>query len=153
MKLLIVYASNSGSTYLTSKIIENELKTANFDITCLKAVDVNVQNINSFDLILVGSPSWKVNDAEGQPHETISEFLDSLKKVKLNEKKVAFFGCGDTSYLHFCGAVDILEDFFKKANCVQIVPSLKIDGYYFDQTNNEAKAAAWATVLAEEISN
>ncbi len=149
MKVLISYASNSGSTYLVSQLIKETLVALRHDVVLQKSLDTQVKDVINADVWLVGSPSWKVNNKEGQPHEDILEMMSRLKDQNLDKKKVALFGCGDSAYLTFCGAVDELELFIKKVNAHQLVPSLKIDGFYFDIETNSKKTKAWATVLSE----
>lgn len=55
-------------------------------------------------------------------------FKDGMKEVKLNGKKAACFGPGDSSYPQFCKAVDILEERLKECGGEIVLDSLKIDG-------------------------
>jgi len=57
---------------------------------------------------------------------------------------VAVFGCGDSGYTHFCGAVDAIEEKAETLGALLIVGSLKIDG---DPDKNEV--VAWAQSVAD----
>jgi len=48
--------------------------------------------------------------------------------LKLSGKKFAVFGCVDSSYDYFCGAVDALEDRLSKLGATLVCESLRIDG-------------------------
>jgi sulfite reductase alpha subunit-like flavoprotein len=62
-----------------------------------------------------------------------------MDKANLSGKKVAVFGCGDSSYTHFCGAVDVIEEKAAQLGANVVMASLKIDG---DPDKDEA--VAWA---------
>ncbi len=151
MKALIAYASNSGSTYLTSLIIQEVLLAHSPQIHVKKAIEVGALDVLDYSLILLGSPSWGVDGKEGQPQETMSELLTRLKSANLAGKHFALFGCGDSSYLSFCGAVDVLEDFVKEVKGVQLVPSLRLDSFYFDLEKNKQLTDAWARQLIDSL--
>jgi flavodoxin I len=70
--------------------------------------------------------------------------MEKLKTQVYENKKFAIFGLGDSSYKHFCGAVDHLEELVKTMKGTLIVPSLRIDKFYSDQTGNMDKINAWA---------
>lgn len=146
MKLLISYASNSGSTYLVAKELA---KILNADIK--KAVDTKVIDFKDYDVILLGSPSWDVNNKEGQPHETMLALLEQIKNSDISGKQFAVFGCGDSSYLKFCGAVTEIENVLKAANAKLLCESLKIDSYYFDLDKNVKKVQKWGEDLNSKI--
>jgi len=43
-------------------------------------------------------------------------------------KRFAVFGCGDSTYDYFCGAVDAIEELIKAKGGTLVMESLKIDG-------------------------
>lgn len=151
MTALIVYASNSGSTHLVAKQISELLESAGIQCTVKKAVDTNSSDLQDHELILFGSPSWKVDGVEGQPHETMTTFLNSLDEKSFENKYLALFGCGDSSYLHFCNAVDVMNNTVTEKKATQLVEPLKIDAYFFDLDNNLAKVEEWALALSRKI--
>lgn len=153
MKLLIAYATNSGSTYHTTNIIKDVLEQNGHEVN-VKCADKTVpQEIKLYDVFLIGSPSWKVNDEEGQPHETISELLEQISKENhLTNKPFAAFGCGDKeSYLKFCQAVDIMEQKCTDLGGQKIADGLKVDAFYFQQEMNEELITEWAEQLLEKL--
>ncbi len=46
----------------------------------------------------------------------------------LDGRAFALFGCGDSSYTYFCGAIDVLEDRVQKLGGNLVFDSLRIDG-------------------------
>ena len=151
MEAMIVYASNSGSTYQTSKLIRDILKESGHNVTITKAVELDPKELKEYDLVLIGSPSWLVDGKQGQAHETIKALVESIPNNELQNKKMAFFGCGDKAYTFFCKAVDELEEFGMAQGATQVVPSLKIDEFYFNIDRNTEMAKAWAQVLSEQL--
>ena len=49
----------------------------------LKAADLQPSSLEKYDVILLGSPSWYVNDKDGQPHETISNLLENTTIIQV----------------------------------------------------------------------
>lgn len=152
--ILLIYITNSGGTYESAKRIRKNLEAGGHQVTIKKTVDVNPSEVNQYDVVILGSPSWDFTTAEGQrlegqPHETMQQLLAQLQKdSSLAGRKFAIYGLGDSSYTHLCGAVDQMEQFVKNISAHQIIDSLRIDSYYFDLDNNNAKVEDWATRLA-----
>lgn len=157
MHVLIAYATNSSGTLVTSVVIAQVLKNAGHQVTHKDIREVNPLDLSHFDVIVFGSPSWDYESPEGrlegQPHEFFRKFIKNAEGVSLPEKKFAIFGLGDTAYIKFTGAVDHLEAFVKKMGGKLVIPSLRIDGFYFNQPENEKKAAMWADNLVKVINS
>lgn len=151
VNILIAYASNSGSTYLTSKIIKETLENKSHKVDIKKAIDTDPTDLSNYEVVLLGSPSWEVNHKEGQPHETMLELMDKLRTTDLSKRDFALFGCGDSTYLTFCGAVTHLEDFVKEVNGTTVVPSLRIDSFYFELDKNTELIKQWAEQLSQKL--
>ena len=151
MKILIAYASNSGGTYLAGTIIRSVLEDVAVSVVMKKASEVIPSDVIGYDVILLGSPSWGVDGKEGQPQETISDLLHNLKEQNLVGKHFALFGCGDSSYLQFCGAVDIMENSVREFKGIQLVPSLRLDSFYFELEKNRQLVNEWAKNLAASL--
>ena len=134
MKVLIIYATNSGSTYEVTKIIESVLDRKH-TVTVQKAAESKPADVLGVDLVLFGSPSWRVGGVEGQIQEIMQEFLDSAKGKLPRGFKFAVFGCGDPDFTHFCQAVDTIVERLKKEGGALIFEPLKIDGFYFHLEN------------------
>lgn len=151
MKLLILYASNSGSTLSVANTIYKVLLEDFNEIKLENANNFDVTQFTNYDVILIGSPSWLVNDQEGQPLEPILEIINNPQTPALSNKLATAFGCGDRSYALYCNAVDIVEDFLLQKGAKIIVPPLKVDSYYFEQNENDDKVVAWAKILSETL--
>lgn len=149
MKILIVYASYSGSTLMASQTVMETLTKPGHNVVLKTAVEVKPEELTASDLIVLGSPSWDYDGKEGQPHEDFLKFIESMKSVNLENKPFAVFGLGDSSYMNFCGAVNVLEEFVKNVKGKLVVASLKIDGYFLDQQKSTQSLTDWAEKLVK----
>jgi flavodoxin I len=148
MKVLIVYATNSGSTEICSKVIKETLEKSKNIVTMQRADITKQEDLTDRDLILFGSPSWDYEGKEGMPHEDMMELFKKLENFSFNkDTKYAVFGCGDRSYAYFAHAVNVMEDFLKTKGVSLTVPSLKVDAFFFDMDKNIAQVETWAAKL------
>jgi flavodoxin len=138
MRIVIIYTTNSGATYLVAEEIARLLKP-HHTAALVRAEDATATTITENDLIIMGSPSWDSPTKEGSPTPPMLNLLKRLSTIDLNNKPCAVFGCGDRSYTHFCGAVDDLELFVQNHHGQLCVPPLKIDHYFGKE--HEAKDA------------
>jgi flavodoxin short chain len=82
---------------------------------------------NEYDLYLLGCSTWGEEEIELQ--EDFESFYENLNgDLDLSGKKFAVFGCGDSSYEYFCGAVDVIEERVQKLGASLVCDSLRIDG-------------------------
>lgn len=147
MKILIGYATNSSGTLVASTVLTKTLKEKGIEIIHKEIRGVKPDSLNQYDLIILGSCSWNYNKTEGMPHEYMSAFMASMNQTSLPEKPFAVFGLGDTAYMYFCGAVDHMETFVYSIHGRLVVPSLRIDGFFFDQQQNENRLREWAELI------
>ena len=91
---LIVYGTRTGTTANTSEVIADTLRQVGYEVKIVDAKKEKVQNINEFDLIIVGSGI--------QMGKWTSEPEDFIKKhqKELSSKKIALFvSCGGANPL------------------------------------------------------
>lgn len=147
MNILIVYATNSGTTMTAAQTISDKLTGKGHQVTMKEARDATPEDFNTPQAILLGSPSWDFEGKEGMPHEDWIPLMEKLKTVTQENKPFAVFGLGDSSYKHFCGAVEHLDELVKTMKGKLALPSLKVDKFYSDQTGNMEKINKWADDL------
>lgn len=125
---LIIYGSTTGNTEFTAEEIETTLKENNVDVTLKNVTDVGVEEFEKkFDIYLLGASTWGEDEIELQ--EDFIDFFDDMKKAPSFEgKRFAVFGCGDSSYDYFCGAVDAIEERITAKGGTLVGELLKIDG-------------------------
>lgn len=143
-KILIVYGSTTGNTETTAEIIEKTLSSKGFDVTSKDVSFISPEETSGYDILLLGSSTW--GDDEIELQDDFLPFYDDMKKADLSGRKVAVFGCGDSSYTYFCGAVDAIEDKVRDLGGNLITDGLKIDG---DPDDSMDEIKSWA----EEIGN
>ena len=71
-----------------------------------------------------------------------------MSRITLNGRKVAVFGCGDSSYEYFCGAVDAIQEKVEEIGGTLITDALKIDG---DLSEAKDEILEWAATVAKKI--
>lgn len=126
-KVLIVFGSTTGNTEGVAENIEKVLSGGGASVTLRNAADVTANGLTTgYDLVLFGCSTWGEEDVELQ--DDFVPLYENLEKADLSGKKVAVFGCGDTSYTHFCGAVDAIEKKAEGLGANIVTGSLKIDG-------------------------
>lgn len=142
-KVLIIYGSTTGNTEMVAEQVTDLLKKDGVDVTMKSVVDATVAELgNGYDLTVLGSSTWGDDDIEFQ--EDFALFYDDLDKAELNDKKVALFGCGDSSYEHFCGAVDLLEEKMDVLGGKLVGEPLRIDG---DPEDSSSDIEDWAAEI------
>jgi flavodoxin short chain len=126
-KALIVYGSTTGNTESVAERISRSLQQTGIDVSLKNVTTAKVEELGGeYDITILGSSTWGDTDIEFQ--EDFAPFFEELDKAKLQGKKVAIFGCGDTSYEHFCGAVDLLEEKMGQLGALLVNEPLRIDG-------------------------
>lgn len=127
MNALIVYYSLGNNTKVTSELVKDfaEFHGADVDMIRInKDTDFKEINVENYDLIFIGSPSY----GKGATPEVVKEFLRHL--LKYNDFKLptfAVFGTGDTQWgdLLYCRAVDEIQWHLEKKT--NVINTLKIE--------------------------
>lgn len=85
MKILIVYATKSGTTEDCAKEIKKEL---NQDVDLINLNSKYVNNINNYDVIIIGTPIYA-----GNINSKVKSFC-TRNIEKLKSKNLYFYTCG-----------------------------------------------------------
>jgi len=126
-KTLIVFGSTTGNTEGVSDDIAKVLENNGHSVDIQNAADISVDGMaEGYDAIFLGCSTW--GDDEIELQDDFIPIFDDLDKAGLKDKKVAVFGCGDSSYEYFCGAVDVIEEKSEQLGAVMLGDTLKIDG-------------------------
>jgi flavodoxin I len=135
-KALIIYGSTTGNTEYAAEAIGDYLKENDYSVNLINVTDTSVKELDSpYDLYFLGSSTWGEDEIELQ--EDFQGFYDDLNhNLSVSGKKYAVFGCGDSSYQYFCGAVDAIEEKISKLGGHLVCESLRIDG---EPEKNEIK--------------
>ncbi len=142
MKTLMVYASMSGNTEMIADLIEESLQNEGMHVERKEALDVEANDILSYDYILFGAYTW----GDGELPDDFLDIYEDMDQLDLSGKKSAVFGSGDRAYEHFCGAVDLLEHRIAERGGELVMEGLKIEhapyGEDIDQCRQFAKEFA-----------
>jgi flavodoxin len=151
MKLLIVYATNSGSTKEVAELITQDCISAGHAVTLISAEYTSSDDLKGYDCVLLGSCTWEmitpVKRFEGQLQQHMAKLRDSLKGKDMSGQRFAIFALGDSSYTNFCIAANHLEALVKQLKGEQIGSTLRIDSYFFDQSKRRKEAFDWTQKL------
>jgi flavodoxin short chain len=143
--VLIVYGSTTGNTASVAGHVEKVLSGAGHTVTVRDVAGVKADDLcRGHDCVLFGCSTW--GDDEIELQSDFAPLLEDFDRIGAGGCKTACFGCGDSSYPHFCGAVDVIEERLEQLGSVNIAEKLKIDG---DPEDFEEETEAWArSVLA-----
>lgn len=136
---LIIFGSTTGNTETTAERIGNILSDSNFKVTIQEVSETSLGDEAGYDFVLYGCSTWGEEEIELQ--DDFIDYYEAMEKAPLSGKKVGVFGCGDTSYTYFCGAVDVIEEKVKTAGGELVVDGLKIDG---DPEDADDEIVSWA---------
>lgn len=143
---LIVYGSTTGNTSYVAEEAERILSGKGITVTLLDAANAKVEGLcASYDLILFGCSTWGDDSIELQ--DDFIPLFDDLDKTGVSGKNTAVFGCGDSSYTYFCGAVDAIEEKLAELGAT-VIKTLKIDG---DPQGEKGKIKDWAEAVAASV--
>ena len=146
-KALVVYGSTTGNTENTAHMIAKAIAEHNIEAVVMdvSSTDTGAFN-NGYDIFLLGCSTW--GDEEIELQEDFAEFYESMDGLNLSGKKIAVFGCGDSSYTYFCGAVDAVEEKAEELGAELAVSGLRIDG---DPDDSSEEISDWAHSVAAEV--
>ncbi len=142
---LVVYGSTTGNTETTADMIASVLEDNGIAVEVKNVVDAKVDDLGgNYDLTLLGSSTWGMDEIEFQ--DDFGFFYNELERAtQLKGKIVALFGCGDSGYMYYCGAVDKLEEMMAKLGANVVRDSLRIDG---DPGDFAGEIRQWAGEVA-----
>ena len=147
MKAMIIYGSTTGNTETMSEIVKEALEDNDVETVIQNVTDVSVNALKGeYNVILLGCPAY--GDEEVELQEDFDEFYESMEGLDLSGKKFAVFAPGDSSYEHFCGSVDFLEEKLKELGGDIVEDGLKVDG---DPDDSEAEIVQWIAGLAKSV--
>lgn len=146
MKVLIIYGTYSTGTLTVAEAAAAYLKEMGEEAKVLCADKVQGQDIQEHDLIIMGSPSWKVQGKQGMPHEYFYGMMDRLKDQTF-DKKFAVISLGDEQYALVNGSADHLMEFVNQLGGHLVGEPLKIEGFYFNKADRLEQLKQWLPTL------
>ncbi|RXJ99546.1 flavodoxin [Arcobacter sp. CECT 8986] len=122
MATALFYASSTGNTEEVAQKIADRLQ----GIDTFNISDKSIENINNYEKLIIGTPTW----GEGDLQDDWDEKWDEFCSLDLSTKTIALFGLGDQDSYgdEFCDALGIMYEQIEKAGA-NIVGFTSTDGY------------------------
>lgn len=143
---LIVYGSTTGNTEYVAGVAERVLRDAGLAVSKMDVSDASAAGLcDGFDLVLFGCSTWGEDSIELQ--DDFIPLFEEFDAINAKGKKTAVFGCGDSGYTYFCGAVDAIEQRLESLGA-EVVDTLKIDG---EPQSEKSAIEDWAGGVAKAV--
>lgn len=147
---ILIYGSLTGNTEGVAFKVQEILREKGKEIEVKNALDCDLEDLTKpYTGFIFASSTWD----DGLPASDFNDFIEriSSSKPSLAGKKIAILGCGDSNYVHFCGATTIIENLFvNEMGGQKVIETIHIDGYP-DMEENQALIRDWAMKLADSI--
>ena len=105
------------------------------------AMDVDAAGLaEGYDAVLLGCSAW--GDDELELQDDFIPLYENMEGMGLSGVRLAAFASGDSSYTHFCGAVDAIEARGKDLGARIVAEGLKVDGTASDAPDAVQEFAA-----------
>lgn len=138
--VLIVYGSTTGNTETVAGELSDIIKGGGHAVTVLDAGNAQASGLCAGrDCVLFGCSTWGDDTIELQ--DDFVPLFDAFDSIGASGVKVASFGCGDSSYTYYCGAVDAINEKLESLGAHIAAQGLKIDG---DPGDASDAIKAWA---------
>ena len=103
--VLIVYGSTTGNTADIAEYLGGRLRAAGHAVDVRDAADVSPDGLcEGRDVALFGCSAWGTDEVELQTD--FEPLFEAFDRIGVKGVKTACFASGDSSFEHFCGAVD-----------------------------------------------
>jgi flavodoxin short chain len=143
-KALIIFGTTTGNTEDMAEMIKKTLDGLGLETEMKNVLEAGLEDLKAdHDLVLLGCPAYGDDTVELQ--EDFQDFYEQLNGTDLNGKRMAVFAPGDSTYEHFCGSVDVIEEKLTDLGAALVVDGLKVDG---DPVDEESDIAEWAESAA-----
>ena len=144
MKVLVVYDSTYSNTEKIAKAIGSGIEG---DIKVLRAAEANPADFTSFDLIVIGSPTYG-----GRPMPSVADLMNKISESAVKGKNVAAFDTRiPTKIVKIFGfAADRIAKNLKDKGANLVVPA---EGFFVNgkegplKDGEQERASAWAKTL------
>jgi flavodoxin I len=125
-KIGIFYGSSGGNTEKAAKNIAGKLGVGDSDI--YNVGKAGAADLAGYDFLLFGSSTGGCGDLQ----DDWETFVSAVAAADLSNKKIALFGCGDSSSFSdtFCNAIGKIYAAVKDK--ATVVGSVSTEGYSFD---------------------
>jgi flavodoxin I len=144
MKIVIIYATQMGTTQLVADTAKNAI--VGHEVEVLHANSVNLDTIHNADAVIFAIPTYD----DGLPEASVRPLLESLHQEEVT-KPYAIIAPGDSSYPNFTGAAEVIKAAADKAKMREVIPALRIDGYMYNMTAANQNIETWAQDFVSKL--
>ena len=125
----LIFGTDTGNTEEIGDKISTELAKYGHAIEMINVTDTSPEEIEGFDFIIMGIPTWDF----GGIQEDWEEFEEEILATKLGGKIVALYGLGDQRGYgdYFVDAMGWLNERVLKAGA-KVIGEWSTDGYDFE---------------------
>lgn len=122
----IFYGSTTGNTESIAKKIASVLDADLYNIA-----DNNLNKMNDYNYIIIGASTWGYGDLQ----DDWETYIGELANIDLSNKKIAFFGLGDSEVYPdtFVDAIGIIYSKIESQQC-KIVGQVDRENYNFNES-------------------
>jgi flavodoxin I len=126
----IYYGSTTGNTQEVAEEIAKKLDVSKADLHDVSNAEAD---FSAYDILLFGSPTFGLGDLQ----DDWEYYIDKVKAADLSGKKVALFGCGDSSSYSdtFGDALAKIYDVIKDKGC-RLIGKVSAEGYTYDSSES-----------------
>lgn len=148
-KIGLFYGTDTGNTEMVANKLIEKIETilGSDSVDLFEIYQKKAADMNAYDLIIMGQPTWYDGELQGD----WEEFIPELKKIDFSNKKVAFFGLGDqygyASY--FCDSLGVFADMVLEQGG-KIVGYTSTEGYEHDFSKAEKDGQFCGLCLDED---
>ncbi len=130
-KVLVIYGSTTGNTESAAKIISQQLR--DHEVECMDVSNVSKSDFESASVLILGTSTWGYGDLQ----DDWDSAIDTLKGANLSGKKVAIFGCGDSSSYPdtFVDGMSYLKEAAEEAGA-SIIGQVSTEGYSHEDSKS-----------------
>ncbi|MEC8444175.1 MAG: flavodoxin [Pseudomonadota bacterium] len=145
----IIFGTDTGNTEDVAEKISEALNEAGIVAEMLNITDASVEEIEGFDLAIMGIPTWDFGGIQADWEDT----ADLLSQLNLQGKTCALYGLGDQFGYgdFFVDAMGWLKDYVVAAGA-QLIGYWPTEGYEFEASRavNEDKTLFCGLAVDED---
>merc|ERR1712057_75529 len=136
-KVGLFYSTSTGNTEAAAEWIQEKFAKHGDIAAPVDICEANVSDMQAFDSLIVDAPTWNTGADEGRSGTAWDEVIEEIKDLDLSGKKVAVFGCGDSSSYgdYFCDAIEEVYSAMKDAGAT-MVGFVDPSGYDFAESKS-----------------
>lgn len=124
----IYYGSTTGNTQDLAERLAKALDVPSADVYDVSSASAD---FSAYDIVLFGSSTMGMGDFQ----DDWESYIDDVKNADLDGKKVALFGCGDSSSYSdtFGDALGKIYEVIKNKGC-KLIGQVSLEGYTYDSS-------------------